>query len=319
MGQILSEPVTLKDTSACQSTQLKVGISSMQGWRNTMEDAHTHLVSLPDDESAAFFGVYDGHGGSKFAEYASTHLHKILVNLEEYKSGNYEAALKKSFLECDNDMRAVFEPTFESGGTTAVTILIKDNKLYCGNAGDSRAVASVNGKALPLSEDHKPYIEREKRRIENAGGWVDFDRVNGNLALSRALGDFSMKAKKDLPPQEQIVTGDPDVTIHEKTEDWEFVILACDGIWDVVSSQEAVDFVRNHLASGTQEPEEICEALMDHCLAPDSQLGGIGYDNMSVIIVCFLPPADTVEASYKLLVEKCGKAKSGDEKVESAE
>jgi len=63
MGQILSEPVTLKDTSACQSTQLKVGISSMQGWRNTMEDAHTHLVSLPDDESAAFFGVYDGHGG----------------------------------------------------------------------------------------------------------------------------------------------------------------------------------------------------------------------------------------------------------------
>lgn len=67
MGQTLSEPVTSKETSSCQNNFVKVGSSCMQGWRITMEDAHIHLLSLPNDKDTCFFGVFDGHGGSKVA------------------------------------------------------------------------------------------------------------------------------------------------------------------------------------------------------------------------------------------------------------
>lgn len=77
-----------------------------------------------------------------------------------------------------------------------------------GNVGDSRAVASCSGVAEPLSFDHKPANEEEAKRIIAAGGWVEFNRVNGNLALSRALGDFIFKRNDEKRPEEQIVTGE---------------------------------------------------------------------------------------------------------------
>lgn len=96
----------------------------------------------------------------------------------------------------------------QMAGTTAITVLIKDNKLYCANAGDSRAVASRKGQLVPLSSDHKPNNPEEMERIYNAGGWVEFNRVNGNLALSRALGDFLFKRNQTIPAEQQIVTGE---------------------------------------------------------------------------------------------------------------
>lgn len=114
------------------------------------------------------------------------------------------------------------------------------------NAGDSRTVLGVKGRAKPLSFDHKPQNEgkshnplpliynpntpiAEKARIQAAGGFVDFGRVNGNLALSRAIGDFEFKKSADLPPEQQIVTAFPDVEIHDINEDDEFLVVACDG------------------------------------------------------------------------------------------
>lgn len=85
--------------------------------------------------------------------------------------------------------------------------MIKGDTLFCANVGDSRAVASINGDVQPLSEDHKPHLFGEYTRITNAGGWVDCNRVNGNLALSRALGDFIFKRNNKVGPEEQIVTG----------------------------------------------------------------------------------------------------------------
>jgi protein phosphatase 2C family protein 2/3 len=108
-------------------------------------------------------------------------------------------------------------------GTTAICVVIKDDKLYCGNVGDSRAIASINGNVETLSTDHKPNNDEERKRITAAGGWVEFNRVNGkkfsfefffnkifnkgNLALSRALGDFIFKRNTDKRPEEQVVTG----------------------------------------------------------------------------------------------------------------
>lgn len=114
----------------------------------------------------------------------------------------------QGFLECDTAMfndEAIKE---QMAGTTAITVLVKDNKLYCANAGDSRAVACRNGQLVALSSDHKPNNPEEMERIYNAGGWVEFNRVNGNLALSRALGDFLFKRNQTIPAEQQIVTGE---------------------------------------------------------------------------------------------------------------
>jgi len=156
-----------------------------------------------------------------------------------------------------------------------------------GNAGDSRTVLGIKGRAKPLSFDHKPQNEAEKARICAAGGFVDFGRVNGNLALSRALGDFEFKKTAELSPEQQIVTSFPDVTVHDISSDDEFLVVACDGIWDCQSSQAVIEFVRRGIAE-KQELEKICENMMDNCLASSSETGGVGCDNMTMCIIGLL-------------------------------
>lgn len=139
-----------------------------------------------------------------------------------------------------------------------------------------------------MSNDHKPTLDSERQRIENAGGYVSWGRVNGNLALSRAIGDFEFKRTFELPVEQQIVTAFPEVLEKDIAEaEDEFLVLACDGIWDCLSSQDVVDIVRRSVANG-KELKDICEDLMDRCLAPDSDTGGIGCDNMTVCIVALL-------------------------------
>lgn len=178
-------------------------------------------------------------------------------------------------------------------GATSVVVCIRGNKAYCANAGDSRAVFSrKGGVAVDMSADHKPMNEEERRRITNAGGFVSEGRVNGSLALSRALGDFEYKRNNELSEKEQAVTAFPEVREFELQEDDEFMVLACDGIWDVMSSQDCVSFVRERLVaelksggSAALKVSRICEELCDRCLAPDTRGSGLGCDNMSVVIV----------------------------------
>jgi protein phosphatase 2C family protein 2/3 len=301
MGQTLSEPVTAKNTACCQNANYQVGSSSMQGWRINMEDSHTHILSLPDDPDAAFFAVYDGHGGSKISEYAGKHLHKFITNREEYKDGDAEKGMKQAFLEIDRVMLEDETLKNEQSGSTAVAIIIKNGLLFCANVGDSRAVASIGGRAEPLSNDHKPNKEEEMDRIVAAGGWVDFDTVNGNLAMSRALGDFIFKRNQGQPQQEQIVTAYPEVQVYEVTPELEFVVIACDGIWEVMSNEKVVVYVRERIASGVQ-PEEICESLMMKCLTPKGSCTSKGCDNMTVVIVGLLQGG-----TYEELSSKCAR------------
>lgn len=306
MGQTLSEPVTTKKSACCRNSNYRVGSSCMQGWRTKMEDCHMHILSLPDDPGTAFFAVYDGHGGAAMAQYAGKHLHEYITKRREYKEGNIVQAIQQAFLELDAVMQCDEILKNEQAGTTVIAILIKNNTIYSANAGDSRAVASIKGHAVPLSRDHKPTLKDERNRIMAAGGRVEFNRVNGQLALSRALGDFMFKQNRQKLPEEQIVTAFPEVQQFELTEDWEFVILACDGIWDVMTSSEVVSFVRERLVqikdsqdNDTIDPEEICVELMKHCLAPDA-LMGTGCDNMTVVLVCFLHGKP-----YSYLVSRC--------------
>lgn len=172
----------------------------------------------------------------------------------------------------------------EDSGTTACLVLLFKDKVIVGNAGDSRAVLCRKGKAIDLSVDHKPEDASEKRRIEAAGGEISVDgRVNGGLNLSRALGDHFYKKNNNLPLKDQMISAQPDVTEHSIEQDDEFVVVACDGIWNSLTSQDVVDFVRTRLASGISL-KEICEKMCDECLSPNTAGDGTGCDNMTVVI-----------------------------------
>ncbi|XP_007549839.1 protein phosphatase 1G isoform X1 [Poecilia formosa] len=183
------------------------------------------------------------------------------------------------------------EPGSDSG-TTAVVALIRGKQLIVANAGDSRCVVSERGKAVDMSYDHKPEDEVELTRIKNAGGKVTMDgRVNGGLNLSRAIGDHFYKRNKSLPPEDQMISAMPDVKVLTLNEDHDFMVIACDGIWNVLSSQEVVDFISERIKPDqdgkTRALSAIVEELLDHCLAPDTSGDGTGCDNMTCMIVTF--------------------------------
>ncbi|KAK4684189.1 protein phosphatase PTC2/3, partial [Tremellales sp. Uapishka_1] len=241
-----------------------------------------------DEDGNAFAGVFDGHGGSAVAKFTGTTIHSRLASLDAYKSGEYEKALKQVFLKTDEDLRA--DPSFfndPSGCTAVVGLITTDGRIIVANSGDSRSVLGYKGEAKAMSYDHKPTNKEETARITAAGGFVEFGRVNGNLALSRALGDFEFKQNYSLDAEHQIVTADPDIITHKVDGEEEFLVLACDGIWDCLSSQQVVDITRRAIAKG-DSLGKICEDMMVKCLATDSETGGIGCDNMTVVIIALL-------------------------------
>lgn len=252
-----------------------------------MEDAHTTLLKL-GDTNFSFFGVFDGHGGSSIAHYTGQTLYKKVLESKYFKEKDYEKAMTDAFLALDKSLIEDNNFAYDPSGCTAVAALVTDeDEIIVANAGDSRAVISIAGKVKPLSYDHKPTDEAEMERIINAGGFVEFGRVNGNLALSRAIGDFEFKQSEDLPAEKQVVTCNPDIITHKITKDDEFFVLACDGIWDCMTNQEVVDFVHAGVAQD-KTLETICENIMDNCLANDQTASGLGYDNMSVMVIAIL-------------------------------
>jgi serine/threonine protein phosphatase PrpC len=134
---------------------------------------------------------------------------------------------------------------------------------------------------IQLSVDHKPELEFEKQRILAAGGTVFRGRVCGGVAVSRSFGDFWFKRNAALKPHQQLVTAEPCIRIHRRHPNDEFLVLCCDGIYDVMSNDQVRRFIRHQLKNGIQNPKEICEALVDECLAKGSR------DNMSVVLVLF--------------------------------
>ena len=166
-------------------------------------------------------------------------------------------------------------------------------EIICANAGDSRTVLSRAGRAKDMSEDHKPDNTGELSRIQRSGGFVEEGRVNGMLALSRALGDFEYKGNTQVHAKDQAVTAFPEVRIEPIDASTQYVLLACDGIWDVKTSQEAVDFMNTKLYKGNfnnnktlAEMETSMTQLLDDCCARDiASSQGLGCDNMTAIIV----------------------------------
>lgn len=168
----------------------------------------------------------------------------------------------------------------ERSGTTCVAVVLTPTHFVCANAGDSRAILRRNGKVLPLSFDHKPSNTPEKIRIIKAKGEVVGKRIDGDLAVSRALGDFVHKLNHDLGTNEQKVIGTPDFTVYPRVNSAdEFIVVACDGIWDVANNKECSDYVQSLLSIGETDLGSICEESLDTCLQRNSR------DNMTIAII----------------------------------
>jgi serine/threonine protein phosphatase PrpC len=238
----LESPNKEKHSEDGKNDKFAFGASEMQGWRLNMEDAM--ITNLSFDSDTALFGVFDGHGGKEASQVVKDNFERILKDLDTYKNKDYEKALYESFMKTDEflgsaegkkQMKAVAlqnpeskspimkilsggddvkppeersEESFmlDSKGCTANVVMITDGKVICANAGDSRCVLASEGKAIDLSDDHKPENEIEKARIEKAGSEIVDGRVDGNLNLSRSLGDLKHKQKPGLSPEEQPIT-----------------------------------------------------------------------------------------------------------------
>ena len=176
-------------------------------------------------------------------------------------------------------------------GCTACVMSIDETnkKLYFANAGDSRVVMCKSGVAYPQSEDHKPEMESEKTRIYKADGWISEGRVKGNLNLTRGFGDLEYKQNKNLKPEEQMITANPDIKVVNYDKDIEFIIIGCDGIWDCLKNQEACDIVTKRLKEDPNiKISKIIEDMMDSIVAKDLyNESGVGCDNMTCIVVVF--------------------------------
>lgn len=280
MGAFLDKPKTEKHNAHGAGNGLRYGLSSMQGWRVEMEDAHTAVVGIPHGlEDWSFFAVYDGHAGSRVANYCSTHLLEHITNNEDFKAAaksgfsheptveSVKNGIRTGFLKIDEFMRnfSDLRNGMDRSGSTAVGVMISPKHVYFINCGDSRAVLCRNGQVCFSTQDHKPSNPREKERIQNAGGSVMIQRVNGSLAVSRALGDYDYKCVDGKGPTEQLVSPEPEVYELLRGEDDEFIVLACDGIWDVMSNEELCDYVKSRLEI-SDDLENVCNWVVDTCL-----------------------------------------------------
>lgn len=301
MGNYLIEPVTAKNSRVIENARFRAATSSMQGWRQSMEDEH--LLELHFEQGIALAGVFDGHGGKEVASFCKARLPRALRNSKSFREGRYAEALKEAFLEIDRLLLSEAgelllrrykeeDPEGEMGaseaGCTATVVLVTGDRLYCANAGDSRAYATFRGGEIrSLSRDHLPGDPCERHRIERAGFAVEDGRIGGGLNLSRAIGDLKLKRNPGLDRLEQAVIALPEIQVLDLRPDIDFILLGCDGVWESLPPEEVLAGVGLRLnAWPAPSPALVLENLFDAIIAKEPQ-HQLGKDNMSAVLLQF--------------------------------
>jgi protein phosphatase 1L len=252
-----------------ENLKFSYGFSSLRGKRASMEDFHDTKISKVDSQVIGLFGVFDGHGGSRAAEYVKKHLFDNLLKHPKFIDDT-KLAIAEAYKQTDQDYLKTEISQSRDAGSTASTAVLVGDRLLVANVGDSRAVICRGGKAVALSTDHKPNRTDERQRIEDAGGvvmWAGTWRVGGVLAVSRAFGDRLLK---------QYVVADPEIQEDTIKEGVDFLVLASDGLWDVVSNQDAVSMVAT-----IPDAEEAANKLTGEAFRRGSA------DNITCVIVRF--------------------------------
>lgn len=285
-GQI--EGIASSNTTKCgRRPPLYTSTCSVQGARPYQED------ELLIEDDGRFVCVFDGHGGKQISRYlrqnlfASYQAALSIGSKEDLSTSNVQTAIKNALLRVDDEVCKIGQWSY-TGSTAVVCIISLDSDgertVVTANVGDSRAVLCRNGLAVDLSKDHKPIDEDEVERIENLGGSVDWCgdvdpvtdepilhtgvyRVNSNLALSRAIGD-----KSERP----FISNEADISTHVVEDGDSFIVLASDGLFDVMTSQEVVSFVTSKCAD---DREAVATRVAKEALKRGSS------DNITVIVI----------------------------------
>ncbi|PRP79856.1 protein phosphatase [Planoprotostelium fungivorum] len=250
-----------------------------------MEDAHQHILKLRLHPNHAYFGLFDGHLGDQASKWCADFLHIYLDSLKEFTPEN----IKGACLRADHDLK----DHIHQDGCTGVFALLehvnnppnpeKPWNILVGNVGDSRAMLARDGKTLvSLSDDHKPNNPEEHKRIIDSGGMVRNNRVNGDLAVSRAFGDFKYKNKPALKAEQQAVTAVPDFISAESVGGNDFLVICCDGLIEVLDNERIVEFISHRLEEEQTDLAVIAGQLCD--LVANNG----GRDNMSLMIIQFV-------------------------------
>ncbi|GAA0167066.1 protein phosphatase [Lithospermum erythrorhizon] len=279
---------------------LSSGSHSDIGPRSRNEDSHIQIDDLSTTldfikqscpHKSGFYALFDGHGGSEASSYLKENAMKLFfqdikisqefLNLGDGNNDDsFSQELKKFHAEAFRlaDQAIADEGTIdEACGTTALTAMFLGKRLMIANAGDSRAIlCSRGGVFTQLTEDHRPDSNKEKKRVEESGGFIEDGYLNGELGVTRALGDWFLKypnGEKSSP-----LISEPDVFEFMLSDDDEFLIIACDGLWDVLSNQEAVNIVRKEMKMHG-DPRRCAQELVYQAMRRDSA------DNVTVIVV----------------------------------
>jgi len=266
---------------------MRVYSYSLQGNRSTQEDQHFSFLNINNNNTQYnpinLFGVFDGHGGSKVSKYLKNNLPdffliKLKNNLFKNKK-EFADYITEVYNFLQNNLKMKHPKAAEYCGSTAcvgLNCIDEKNKniLWMINVGDSRAVlCNKNDQSIQLTIDHKPNEPSEKKRIEQLGGKIKYDGSDWRiktLSLSRAFGDL------DCCPY---VTHVPNIMKYNINAKDKFLIIACDGLWDALSNEGAVEFVKN-LATKNYNGNYAKE-LANYGLAKGSQ------DNITVIVYFF--------------------------------
>lgn len=218
------------------------------------------------NDTVGAFAVFDGHGGTSCVEYVKANLIKAIMAHPKYCVDLY-AALTHAFVETDQGYMRSDQGRMKDDGCTGALALLIGNRLLLAHCGDCRIVLSRMGKAKQLTLDHKPNREDERERIEKAGGsvvYVGTWRVGGVLAVSRAFGDRNLKKYVvAIPELNEECIGPTD----------EFIVMASDGVWDVITNQDAVDLVRD-----VQDPKEAAKKIIKEAIDRGTN------DNVSCVV-----------------------------------
>jgi len=324
MGVMLSSPVELTRVQRKGSPAFRCAVAEMQGWRTNHEDAHAMYC---DDRWGSFW-VLDGHGGDGASIFCAPKLLDVVGTMPQDGKLPPDNMITKGFESVDQDFRNhVCENPEQDSGSTVVGALVAKQEdgsysLKVLNCGDSRAlVVAGPGEESPgaqikvkrpthliegetavfplitVSVDHKPDYPTEKERIEAQGGFISQDeppRLDGNLAVSRGMGDFEYKCGRGVPAAQQKVSCVPDIYEVHGLKEGSVCVLACDGLWDVMTDAQVAEIVMDHLK---EQPNVdlgvICADLVHKALEENSR------DNVTVMIIQMVDGSDWAARSKR--------------------
>lgn len=281
MGLVLPKPILSKNVDRLGNEFVYSGSAGLNGFRNSMEDAH--MMCADSATGLAYFGIFDGHSNEKCSIYVAERMPDRLRKLKEPITADQ---LEKVCVALDTE----FTLSNPDGGSTGTFCIVrKSGKVTIANVGDSRILVTRGAAVVFETEDHKPYDPAERDRIVACGGSVIGNRVDGDLAVSRAFGDACFKVRNAADYRQQKVIAVPDVT-DVNCQPGDVIVIACDGVFEGnFSNAEVARFVHEQMAKCWDDIAVVAARVCDEAIRRGSK------DNISCMVIKLAPGTSQVK------------------------